>query len=101
MTDDSAHGMTNPAFESDEEAKAQMKLEQYLEGSVSPLEPVSPNPPQRHCDPDHYRLLAFFCLHICMQPAQEESMLFEMLSEGPNTKGAGMHHRSRMCVRCV
>ena len=56
ITDDSAHGMTNPAFEpSEEEAKAQMKLQQDLEGAVSPLEPVTLNPPRRHCDPHNYR----------------------------------------------
>ncbi len=61
ISDDSAHGMTltgpknNPVFGSDAEAQAQVKLEQDLEGSISPLEPVTPNPPQRHCDPHHYR----------------------------------------------
>ena len=64
MPDDSAHGTNlsapdpkihSPAFEPDAEAQAQIKVQKDLEGAVSPLDPAALNPPQRHCDPHHYR----------------------------------------------
>lgn len=64
MSDDSAHntGMTvadpkldSLVFGSNEEARARVKVEQDLEGAISPFEPVTPNPSQRHRDPHHYR----------------------------------------------
>ena len=64
MSDDSAHntGMTvaetkldSLVFGASEEARARVKVEQDLEGAISPFEPVTPNPCQRHRDPHHYR----------------------------------------------
>ena len=64
MPDDSAHGtnlsapepkLNSPAFDPGAEAQAQIKVQKDLEGAVSPLDPAALNPPQRHCDPHHYR----------------------------------------------
>lgn len=75
MPDDSAHDgdidrnapdpkICNAAYESSENAQPEMKLQQDLEGAVSPLEPVIPNPPARHCDPHHYRYASSNSDHV-------------------------------------
>lgn len=75
MPDDSAHGgdidrnapdpeVYSSAIEPNEIAQPDLMLQQDLEGAVSPLEPVIPNPPRRHCDPHHYRYASSKSDHV-------------------------------------